>query len=69
MATQILINIGLGNGLLSDGTEALPEPMFQWHSHDSNFTASVQATIKITIKIGATSPRGQWVKNETYYNY
>ena len=27
MATEILVNIGSGNGFLPDGTEALPEPM------------------------------------------
>ena len=25
-ATQIFVNIGLGNGFLTDGTEPLPEP-------------------------------------------
>ena len=27
MATEILVNIGSGNGLLPDGTKPLPEPM------------------------------------------
>ena len=33
MATEIWVNIGLGNGLLPDGTKPLPEPMLtdqQW---------------------------------------
>ena len=30
MVTQILVNIGSGNGLLPDGTKPLPEPMFTY---------------------------------------
>ena len=37
MTTVILINIGLCNGLLPDGTKPLPEPMLSsiryWHIH------------------------------------
>ena len=32
MATYIWVNIGLGNGLLPDGTKPLPEPMFDLSS-------------------------------------
>ena len=31
MATKISFNIGLGNGLLPDGTKPLPEPMLTYH--------------------------------------
>ena len=31
MATQILVNIGSGNGLLADSTKPLPEPMLTDH--------------------------------------
>ena len=34
MATEIWVNIGLGNGLLPDGTKPLPEPMLI--DHDSS---------------------------------
>ena len=33
MATQILVNIGPGNGLLPDGTKPLPEPMLTYHKY------------------------------------
>ena len=41
-----------------------------WHLHESNATVSSQATILCNefenhiLKITATSPRGQWVKND-----
>ena len=31
MATWIWVNIGLGNGLLPDGTKSLPEPLLTWY--------------------------------------
>ena len=31
MATEIGVNIGLGKGLLPDGTKPLPEPMLTCH--------------------------------------
>ena len=31
MATKICVNIGSGNGLLTDGTKPLPEPMLNKH--------------------------------------
>ena len=31
MATQLLVNIGTGNGLLPDNAQALPEPMLTYH--------------------------------------
>ena len=51
MMTMIWANIGLGNGLLPDGTKPLPEPMLifisevLWHSPESSFKANTQATI------------------------
>ena len=33
MATQILVNIGLGNGLLPDGTKPLPELMLTYRKY------------------------------------
>ena len=33
MATQILVNIGSGKGLLPDGTKSLPEPMLTYHKY------------------------------------
>ena len=40
-----LVNIGSGNGLLSDGTKPLPGPMFathQWNSPEDSFTGNAQ---------------------------
>ena len=34
MATQILVNIGKGNGLLPDGTKQLPEPMLTYRKYE-----------------------------------
>ena len=31
MVTQIWVNVGLGNGLLADGTKPLPEPMLTYN--------------------------------------
>ena len=31
METQILVNIGSGNGFLPDGTKPLPEPMLNYN--------------------------------------
>ena len=31
MSTQVLLNLGSGNGLLADGTKPLPEPMLTYH--------------------------------------
>ena len=52
MMTQIWVNIGSGNGLLPDDTKPLPENQcwiligkVMWHSPESNFTASAQATV------------------------
>ena len=35
MVFEILVNIGLGNGLLPDGIKPLPEPMLTSHYQDS----------------------------------
>ena len=69
MATEIWLNIGLGNGLLPDGTKPLHEPMLTynegslWHSPDDNFTSAQEINIdqmnlkiKHNFKIIATSP-------------
>ena len=51
MATQILVNIGSGNGLLPDGTKPLPEPKLTFRKHGpvtlskGNFTRDTPATI------------------------
>ena len=38
MATEIWVNVGLGKGLLPDGTKPLPEPMLtDHHSYYGNF--------------------------------
>ena len=34
MAAEIWVNIGLGNGLLPDGTKPLPKPMLTYHKSD-----------------------------------
>ena len=34
MATQILVNIGSGNGLLPDGAKPLLEPMLTYHKYE-----------------------------------
>ena len=34
MASGILVNIDLGNGLMYDGTKPLPEPMLTYHQRD-----------------------------------
>ena len=63
------------NGVLLDGTKPLPEPMLifiskvLWHSPESNFTVSGQATILYnelkyhTFKIIATSFKDKWVND------
>ena len=47
MATQNLVNISSGNGLLPDGTKPLPEPMFmgQWRLSKGNITRDTPAII------------------------
>ena len=48
MATEILVNIGLGNGSLPDGTKPLPEPKLTNHQlgpvaiSEGNFTGNDQ---------------------------
>ena len=32
-ATEILVNIGSGNGLLPDGIKPLPEPVLTYHQY------------------------------------
>ena len=70
IATYTWVTIASDNGLLPDGTKPLPEPMLTlisevlWHSLESNFTVSVEATIlhnefeNHTFEITATPPRG-----------
>ena len=50
MATQILVNIGSGNGLVPSGTKPLPEPMLSYRKYGSvmskgNFTRDTPAII------------------------
>ena len=44
MMSEILVNIGSGNGLLADGTKLLPETMLlllsMWDLHESNFAGN-----------------------------
>ena len=59
MATEIWVNIGLGNGLLPDGTKPLPKPMLtdhQWSPSDIHTKAISQkmpltSITKICLKI------------------
>ena len=49
MATRILVNIGSGNGLMSNGTKPLPEQCWlvstdQWRLSKGNFTRDTAAT-------------------------
>ena len=51
MATQILVNIGSGNGLLPGGTKPFTEPMLTYHKYrpvtlsKGNFTRDTPAII------------------------
>ena len=71
MATEIWVNIGLGNGLLPDGTKPLPEPMLAYHQWGpKTFTWKKfherypnHQSLKWTWKPFLNSPRGQWVKS------
>ena len=57
MVTRIWVNIGLGNGLLPDGTKPLPEPMLTYHQKgpfEDNFTSD-------------TSAINHWNKLENYF--
>ena len=68
-----IIYIGTGDGLLPNGTKPLPIQFWPlisqvlWHSYESNFTSSVQATILYnepeyhTFSTIVTSTGGQWV--------
>ena len=52
MAAEILVNIGSDNGLLSDSTKSLPEPLLTyhhkilWHSFDNNYTSAQDMNLK-----------------------
>ena len=74
MVTQFWVNIGTGNGLLSDSTKPLPEPILTphndlisevlWHSLKRNFTVSSLAPVlhnkleNHAFKIAVTSLKG-----------
>ena len=50
MTTQILVNIGSGNGLLPDGTKPLPDSMLTYRksgpvTYKGNFTKDTPAVI------------------------
>ena len=52
MASENLVNIGSGNGLLPDGTKPLPKPMLtdhQWDLVTSSFGAISQDILKISV--------------------
>ena len=60
MTTEILVNIGSGNGLLPDSTKPLPEPMLTYHQYGPVIFIWEQfhkgyipqpKTIKISLKI------------------
>ena len=73
MSSGILVNTGLGNGLLPDGTKPLPEPMLTYHQCGTVTITwgkfrerylspqSVRLAWKLP-KISLKSPRGQLVK-------
>ena len=82
MATQILVNIGSGNGLLPDGTKPLPEPMWTYHQQglvqftEGNLTSynpshqSLKLLWKFLILNFFQSSQGSlsqiWMKDVTY---
>ena len=47
MASQNLVNIGSGNGLLPDGTKPLPEPMLIYHYIGADLRAITQVLMKL----------------------
>ena len=72
MASEILVNIGSGNGLMPDGTK----PFITWTNVDLSSVAFSQAQVHMncsriklmkfvfenyTFKIAPTSSRGQWI--------
>ena len=72
ITSWILVNIGLGTDLLPDGTQPLPEPMlinhrwervaFTWGQFHRNDIYLWYNFENDSLKITATSLRGQWVK-------
>ena len=63
MASQILVNIGWGNGLLTEGTKPLPEPKFLYHqkllqhSPEGNSSGNMISNItKMSLKIAHLKP-------------
>ena len=50
MATEILDNIGSGNGLLTDGTKPLPEPMLTYHQKGFVAFFISQELLKVSIQ-------------------
>ena len=75
MATEILVSIGSGNGLVPSGTNPLPEPMLTpikavlWHPPYSNSTIDVHEVNlqhvqgHYTIKIATTSLKRKYVNS------
>ena len=61
MASLNLVNVGLGNGLLPNGTKPLPEPMLiyhkmcsivvTWRQFHKNYSRNKSVTCKITTKL------------------
>ena len=76
MSIKICVNIGLGNGLVPDSTKPLPAPKLPYHQWVSvagtweqlcRKLSRIQSVIWMKIYIFeaiATSPRGQWIKEE-----
>ena len=72
MAKLVWVNLGSGNGLLTDGNKSLPEPMLtnQWGSSKSNFTGNTLVIyhwygfIKEWFMLTFTFPRGQLVNRK-----
>ena len=58
MMTQNLVNIGLGIGLLPDGTKPLPEPMLAYHkwSSEGKFTWNTNHNNMLQISHSKLSP-------------
>ena len=54
MATKIWVNIGLGYGLLPEGTKPLPEPMLTNHRLGSVAIAIISRVMKIAILLKNT---------------
>ena len=78
MVLCTLVHIDSGNGLVTDGTKPLPEPMltypygFFWRSSKADFSENAQdirpwyESENYKIKITTASPRGQWFNGPNF---